>query len=230
MSRPDRREASQLRALHCSLGQLNRADGSAQFAAGSTSVVCGVYGPVEAKVYEEKLDRAVVEVKFRADIGAPTTKDKWVETAVRSTFEREILAHLHPRTLVQINIQLREGDGSVDAAAINATTLALVDAGIPLKCMITAATCAVLSDNITVVDPTQEEVDAARSVHTLAFASPPSGSSAHGPLYVDSRGTFSMAEYNHCYDLCVLAAERVLAFMRTVVESKVTKESKIRTS
>ncbi|KAJ2808594.1 exosome non-catalytic core subunit rrp46 [Coemansia furcata] len=224
MSRPDRREASQLRALNCSLGQLNRADGSTQFSAGNTSVVSGVYGPVEAKVYEEKLDRAVVEVKFRADIGAPTTKDKWVESAVRSTFEREILAHLHPRTLVQIVIQLREGDGSVDSAAINATTLALVDAGIPLKCMITAATCAVLFDDTTVVDPTQEEIDAARSTHTFAFAS---GSNDRGPLYVDSRGEFTMDEYSHCYDMCTLATERVLAFMRTAIEGKVTKEAKI---
>ncbi|KAJ2336194.1 exosome non-catalytic core subunit rrp46 [Coemansia sp. RSA 2681] len=230
MGRPDRREASQLRALHCSLGQLNRADGSAQFAAGSTSVVCGVYGPVEAKVYEEKLDWAIVEVKFRTDIGVPTTKDKWIESAVCSTFEREILTHLHPRTLVQISIQLREGDGSVDSAAINATTLALVDAGIPLKCMITAATCAVLSDDATVVDPTQEEIEAARSVHTFAFASPASSSSAQGPLYVDSRGDFTMDEYNHCYDLCVLASERVLAFMRTAIEGKVTKEAKISTA
>ncbi|KAJ2424907.1 exosome non-catalytic core subunit rrp46 [Coemansia sp. RSA 2531] len=223
MSRPDRREASQLRALNCSLGQLNRADGSAQFSAGNTSVVSGIYGPVEAKVYEEKLDRAVVEVKFRPDIGAPTTKDKWMESAIRNTFEREILAHLHPRTLVQIVIQLREGDGSVDSAAINATSLALVDAGIPLKCMITAATCAVLSDDTTVVDPTQEEIDAARSTHTFAFAS---GSST-GPLYVDSRGDFTMDEYNHCYELCALATERVLAFMRTAIEGKVTKEAKI---
>ncbi|KAJ2907775.1 exosome non-catalytic core subunit rrp46, partial [Coemansia aciculifera] len=220
MTRPDNREASHLRAMHCSLGQLNRADGSAQFTAQNTSVVCGVFGPVEAKVYEEKLDRAVVEVKFRSDIGSSTTKDKWVESAIRSTFEREILAHQHPRTLVQINIQLRESDGSVDSAAINATSLALVDAGIPLKSMISAATCAVLSDDVVVVDPTQEEIDAARSVHTFAFANPVSDSNKQGPLYVDSRGNFTMDEYNHCYDLCVLAAERVLAFMRTAIEGK----------
>ncbi|KAJ2323697.1 exosome non-catalytic core subunit rrp46, partial [Coemansia sp. RSA 2673] len=181
-------------------------------------------------VYDEKLDRALVEVKFRPDIGVSATKDRWVESAVRSTFEREVLAHLHPRTLVQINIQLREGDGSVDATVINATTLALVDAGIPLKSMIAAASCVVLADDTTAVDPTQEEVDAARSTHTFAFSSSSSTRPQSGPVYVDSRGDFTMDEYNRCHDLCAMAAERVLAFMRTVVEGKVTKEALISTA
>ncbi|KAJ2349206.1 exosome non-catalytic core subunit rrp46 [Coemansia erecta] len=223
MPRPDKREANQIRALHCVLGQLNRVDGSAQFSAGDSSVLCGIYGPVDVKVYDEKLDRAHIEVKFRPDIGVPTTKDKWVESAIRSTFEREILGQLLPRTLVQINVQVRQADGSVDAAAINATTLALVDAGIPLRSMIAAATCAVLADNVIVVDPTQEEVDVAQSVHTFAFANQQPG----GPAYVDSRGEFTMNEYDACYDMCATAVERTLAFMRSAVESKVTKESQI---
>ncbi|KAJ2157555.1 exosome non-catalytic core subunit rrp46 [Coemansia sp. RSA 552] len=221
MTRPDRREASQIRALHCELGLLGRVDGSAEFSTGATSVVSGVYGPVDVRVYDEKLDRAHIDVRFRPDVGLPTTKDKWVEAAVRSTFEREILAQLHPRTLVQINIQVRLGDGSVDAAAINATTLALVDAGIPLRAMVAAAACAVLADGSIVVDPTQEEAAAARSVHTLAFTS----QAGVGPAYVDSRGDFTLDQYNSCYDLCAATAERVLAFMRAAVESKAAKEA-----
>ncbi|ORX69655.1 ribosomal protein S5 domain 2-like protein [Linderina pennispora] len=223
MQRPDRREANQIRSLHCMLGQLSRVDGSAQFSSGKTSVLCGVYGPIDVKVYDEKLDRAHIEVKFRPDIGVPTTKDKWVESAVRSTFEKEVLAQLHPRTLVQINLQVRENDGSVDATAINATTMALVDAGVPMKTTVAAAACVVLKDGSIVADPTKEEAELAVSTHTFAFAN----GSSDGPLYVDSRGRFSMAEYNRCYDLCRLTCDRILAFMRTALESKIQKESAI---
>ncbi|KAJ1966106.1 exosome non-catalytic core subunit rrp46 [Dipsacomyces acuminosporus] len=223
MARPDRREANQIRALHCALGQLNRVDGSALFSSGKTSVLCGVYGPVDVKLYDEKLDRSQIEVKFRPDIGAPATKDKWVESSIRNTFERQIVAQLHPRTLIQINIQLREGDGSVDAAAINATTLALVDTGVPLKSMVTAATCAVLKDGGVVVDPTQEECDSAVSTHTFAFAN----NDQSGPVYVDSRGEFTMEEHNRCYDLCAKTAERIAAFMRTAIEGKISKETRL---
>ncbi|KAJ2614537.1 exosome non-catalytic core subunit rrp46 [Coemansia sp. RSA 1365] len=223
MARPDRREATQIRALHCALGQLSRVDGSAQFSLGDTSVLCGVYGPVDVKIYDEKLDRAHIEVKFRPDIGVPTTKDKWTESAVRQTFEQLILGQLHPRTLVQINIQVRQADGAVDAAAINAATMALVDAAIPLHSIVGAATCAVLESGAVVVDPNQEEADQARSIHTLAFENKTTGS----PAYVDSRGDFTMDEYNRCYDLCATSVERVLAFMRSAIESKVSKEAKL---
>ncbi|KAI9503615.1 ribosomal protein S5 domain 2-type protein [Coemansia spiralis] len=234
MPRPDRRENDQIRALHSILGLLNRVDGSAQFSAGSTSVYCGVYGPVDVKVYDEKLDRAVVEVKFRPAAGVSGTKDRWVESAVRGTFEREILAQMHPRTLIQINIQAREDDGSADAAAINATTMALVDAGVPLRDMVAAASCAVLADGAAVVDPTLEEAAAAQSVHTFAFAGSDIGRAGSGgasgstsPVYVDSRGDFSVADYDRCYDLCLRSAQRVLAFMRTAIEGKIAKESQI---
>ncbi|KAJ1735107.1 exosome non-catalytic core subunit rrp46 [Coemansia biformis] len=221
MTRPDRRDAGQIRALHCVLGQLSRADGSAQFAAGDSSVLCGVYGPVDVRVYDEKLDRAHIEVKLRPATGLPNTKDKWTESVIRSTFEREILCHLHPRTLVQINVQVRQDDGAVEAAAINAATLALVDAGIPLRTMVAAATCAVLPGGAIVVDPTLEEAAGAQSVHTFAFG----GDTAGGPLHVDSRGDFAMDEYNACYDICATTAERVLAFMRSAVEGKIAKEA-----
>ncbi|KAJ1937426.1 exosome non-catalytic core subunit rrp46 [Linderina macrospora] len=223
MQRPDRREANQIRSLHCALGQLSRTDGSAQFSSGRTSVLCGIYGPVDVKVYDEQLDRAHIEVKVRPDIGIPTTKDKWVESAVRSTFEKEILAQLHPRTLIQINLQVRENDGSADAIAINATTMGLIDAGVPLKCTVAAAACAVMGDGCVVVDPTKEEVEKAVSTHTFAF----DNGSLDGPVYVDSRGRFSMSEYNACYDLCRLTCDRVLAFMRTALESKIQKETAI---
>ncbi|KAJ2725804.1 exosome non-catalytic core subunit rrp46 [Coemansia sp. Benny D115] len=217
--RPDRREAGQIRALNCTLGSLSRTDGSAQFSSGGTSMLCGVHGPVDVKLYDEKLDRAYIEVKHRPDIGTPTTKDKWVESAIRQTFERNILAHLHPRTLIQINLQVREDDGSAVSAAINATTMALVDAGVAMRFMVAAATCAVVRGEL-LVDPVAEEIKEATAVHTFAFTK-----DSADPVYIDSRGEFTMEEYNKCQDLCALAADRILAFMRTAIEGKVTKES-----
>ncbi|KAJ2661577.1 exosome non-catalytic core subunit rrp46 [Coemansia sp. RSA 1200] len=234
--RPDRREDDEVRALHSVLGLLNRADGSAQFSSGRTSVYSGVHGPVGARVYDEKLDRAYVEVRGRADAGPAGTADRWAESAIRETFERVIAAQLYPRTMVQISVQVREDDGAVDAAAINATALALIDAAVPLRDTVAAAACAVREDGSAIVDPTLEETREARSIHTFAFAA----SDVTGiadltavatagicPVYVDSRGEFSVAEYDRCFELCAHAAQRVLAFMRTAIEDKVSKESQI---
>lgn len=217
-----------MRGIHCVLGQLSRVDGSAQFTQGQVSVLGGVYGPVDVKAYEEKLDRAYIEVKFRPDLGPPTTKDKWVESNIRNAFERIILAQLHPRTMIQISLQVRDSDGPVEATAINATTLALVDAGVPMSHMVAAAACAVSAQGQVLVDPVQEEVDSARSVHTLAFAFRGNGKTPE-PVYVDSRGEFSLEDYGSCFDQCLRTASHVLSFMRTAVVGKVEKESSLMT-
>ncbi|KAJ1671501.1 exosome non-catalytic core subunit rrp46, partial [Spiromyces aspiralis] len=113
IQRPDRRAETEIRALSCRQGFLKQADGSAQFSAGGRStVICGVYGPAEARVYDERLDSAFVEVRYRPDIGVPQTGDTWNREWLRELFERVIMCHLHPRTLVQLNFQVVQNDGS----------------------------------------------------------------------------------------------------------------------
>ncbi len=53
-----------LRAPTAALGLLSRADGSARFSLGATSVLAAVYGPAEPRLMRnELLDRAYVEVR-----------------------------------------------------------------------------------------------------------------------------------------------------------------------
>jgi exosome complex component RRP46 len=124
VSRPDRRDDnSQLRAFSASQNILNRADGSSKFefgkvnlltftthshttrflysfikTIGSTSVICSVSGPIDVQIRDEKLDEATVEVVVRPFKGVPTTKEKLMESILRSTFEPVILGGMMPCT------------------------------------------------------------------------------------------------------------------------------------
>ena len=49
--------ASELRALSCELGLLERADGSARVSQGDSSVLCAIYGPAEVKISKEECDK-----------------------------------------------------------------------------------------------------------------------------------------------------------------------------
>ncbi|GAA6039958.1 hypothetical protein JCM8097_002639 [Rhodosporidiobolus ruineniae] len=62
--------------------------------------------------------------------------------AVKNTFEPVLLLHLYPRSSIDIYLQILENDGSVLQAAINATTLALISAGLPLSDYVCALTLA----------------------------------------------------------------------------------------
>lgn len=52
--------------------------------------------------------------------------------AIKSTFEPVIQVHLYPRSQIDIFVQILQQDGGILSASINATTLALITAGISL--------------------------------------------------------------------------------------------------
>ncbi|KAF9117868.1 Exosome component 5 [Mortierella sp. GBA39] len=237
MSRLDRTRTSahQLRPFFSSQNLLNRADGSAQFDFGESSVMCSVVGPAEVKLRDEKLDRATIEVVVRPLVGLPGIKDKAREQALRETLEPLVLSGLHPRTGIQIVVQTMKDDGSILATAFNATILALLDAGIPLKSILGAVTCIVDAEtNQILLDPTTQELANAKSTHTFVFDNKSSITSDStqedkdavevSTLYSDSTGLFSEEEYFECAQICYKAVQAVHGFIRTAVQKKLEKE------
>jgi exosome complex component RRP41 len=57
---------------------------------------------------------------------------------IRQTFESVIHLNIYPRSQIDIYIQVLQADGGERCAAINATTLALINAGIPMKDFVTS--------------------------------------------------------------------------------------------
>lgn len=72
-------------------------------------------------------------------------------TNIKATFEPVVQMNLYPRSQIDINVQILQSDGSILQAAINATTLALIDAGVPMNDYVCAVTCA-LHDNTPLLD------------------------------------------------------------------------------
>ncbi|CAO3570293.1 unnamed protein product [Mortierella alpina] len=242
MSRLDRTRTSahQLRPFFSSQNLLNRADGSAQFDFGESSVMCSVVGPAEVKIRQEKLDKATIEVVARPLVGLPGVVDKARERSIQETLEPLILSSLHPRTLVQIVVQTMKDDGCVLSTAFNATILALLDAGIPLQSILGSVTCMIDSEtNEILLDPTTEELARSKSTHVFVFDNKTSiaGStnkdqakdqdqdSLEGAiLYSDSTGIFTEQEYFECAHMGFKAAQAVHGFIRTAVQKKLEKE------
>ena len=57
---------------------------------------------------------------------------------LRQTFESVILTQLYPGSHISLHVQLLQNDGGALAASVNALTLALQNAGIPMRDMVCA--------------------------------------------------------------------------------------------
>ena len=63
---------------------------------------------------------------------------------LKSVFEEVCLMELFPKSQVDLQIFVLESDGGFKSAAFNAATLALVDAGIPMKDFVVSSTAGLL--------------------------------------------------------------------------------------
>lgn len=66
---------------------------------------------------------------------------------ISSAFTSNLFTHLYPHSTIQINLHILNQDGSLLAACLNATTLALIDAGIPMNDYIVACTSGLTPPN-----------------------------------------------------------------------------------
>ncbi|KAK4884788.1 hypothetical protein RN001_001059 [Aquatica leii] len=85
-----------------------------------------------------------------------------------------IKTELYPWSQIDVYVEVLHADGGILPACINAATLALIDAGIPLKEYICACTASLANNNVAMVDISHQEEVIGGPVLTLA-ALPMSG-------------------------------------------------------
>lgn len=153
--RPDGRRWNELRRVNGSISTQPAADGSSLFCIGNTVVVGRVAGPGEGKGQRDNAN-AIVDVEItiapfaQADRRRRTKGDKRVhelQAIIASAFQTHLFTHLYPRSTVSINLHILSLDGSLLAACLNACTLALIDAGVPMPSYLAAVTSGIIPSN-----------------------------------------------------------------------------------
>ncbi|MEM1983005.1 MAG: exosome complex exonuclease Rrp41 [Sulfolobales archaeon] len=140
--RHDGRKLDELRPVTMSVGILKNANGSALVEYGKTKVVAAVYGPREPQTkYMLLPNRAVIRCRYHMasfsthDRKSPTLSRREIELSkvIREALEPVVMSELYPRTSIDIFIEVVNADGGTRTASITAASLALADAGIPMK-------------------------------------------------------------------------------------------------
>lgn len=149
--RLDGRRWNELRHMHAQISTQAAADGSSYLEMGNTKVLCTVSGPSESRRTnsssrpEASLETTISLAGFSGtDRKKPASgTDKRIsemQMNISSAFSCTLLTHLYPHSVISVHLHVLAQDGGLLAACINATTLALVDAGIPMTSYISACT------------------------------------------------------------------------------------------
>ncbi|KAL3859094.1 hypothetical protein ACJMK2_009327 [Sinanodonta woodiana] len=155
--RIDGRKPKELRRIQCRLGVFKQADGSAYIEQGNTKVLAAVYGPHETAGGRGKALHDKVLVNCQYSMATFSTgerkrrprgdrKSKEMTMHLQQTFNAAIMTSLYPRSQIDIYVEVLQSDGGNYCASVNAATLALIDAGIPMKDYVCACSASFVKD------------------------------------------------------------------------------------
>jgi len=146
--RIDGRAFDELRPIRMEVGVLNRADGSAYLEWGRNKVMVGVYGPRECiPRHEADPFRAVLHIGYsmaafssmeERNRPGPNRRAREISKVMRHAFENVVLLEQFPKTAIDVRCEILQSDGGTRCSAITATALALADAGIPMRDLVTS--------------------------------------------------------------------------------------------
>jgi exosome complex component RRP41 len=141
--RNDGRKPEDLRSLKITVGVLKKAAGSALIEWGKNRILAGVYGPREVfPKHNMNPNKAIINCRYAMvpfssleEHGrfGPNRRAIEIGKVAKHVFENAILTEQFPKTMIDINIEVLQSDGGTRVAGIVAASLALADAGIPMR-------------------------------------------------------------------------------------------------
>ena len=145
--RLDGRRYDELRPIRIEAGVLKKADGSAYIEWGNNKVLAAVYGPREAHPrHLQNPAKALVQCRYNmapfsvTDRKRPGPDRRSVEISkvISEAFASVVFVEQFPRTSVDIYIEVLQADAGTRCAGLTAASVALADAGIPMRDLVTS--------------------------------------------------------------------------------------------
>jgi len=163
----DGRKFDQLRPIEAKVGVVKRANGSAMFKIGDTIAIAAVYGP--RKLYPSFLqEQQQAKLRCLYDMVSFSVTDRKRpgpsrrSTEISMVTEQALLPILdlskYPGSVVDVFIYILQADAGTRCAGICAASMALADAGIPMKDLVVAISAGKIGGKIC-LDLNKEEED-----------------------------------------------------------------------
>ena len=165
--RPDGRKNKELRKMTAKVGVIPNADGSAMFSFGNTIAIAAVYGPRKLHPqHMQKPDRAVLRCNYdlfsfsvaERKRPGPNRRAKEISEVTSWALSPVIDLDAFPGTVIDVQIYILQADAGTRTAGINAASMALAHAGIPMKDLVCSVAVGKLDKEL-IADLSKEEED-----------------------------------------------------------------------
>ncbi|MCA9488190.1 MAG: exosome complex exonuclease Rrp41 [Nanoarchaeota archaeon] len=225
--RPDGRALDEMRPVEAKVGIVPNADGSAMYKSGDTVAIAAVYGPRKMHPQHQQdpekgqirctynMMSFSVSDRIRPGISRRSTE---ISKITEWALEPVLMLDKYPNTVVDVFIHITQADAGTRCAGINAASMALAHAGIPMKNLVTSISVGKL-DKTLVVDLTKEEEDfeEGEGPTDIPISMTPDGKITH--LQLD--GKIGVQQLKDVVDMAKKACEKVYDVQKDALKKSI---------
>ncbi|WP_424355412.1 exosome complex exonuclease Rrp41 [Methanobacterium sp. MBAC-LM] len=226
--RADGRVFNELRPLKIEAGVLEKADGSAYLEIGGNKILAAVYGPRELHVRRiMRPDMAVIRCRYNMapfSVGerkrpGPDRRSVEISKITADALRPAIFLEKFPRSTIDVFIEILEAEGGTRCAGITAASVALADAGIPMKDLV--ASCAAGKANGNVILDLSEDEDKEGEADLPIAIMPRSGEVSL--LQMD--GHMTPDEFDKALDLAIEGCKQISEAQKNAIKDRYGEEN-----
>lgn len=221
--RLDGRKPDELRPIKIEVGVLSNADGSAYIEQGKNKILAAAFGPREMHPKHLSLpDRMVLRCRYHMapfsvqerKSPAPSRREVELSKVIREALEPAVFVEYYPRTGVDIFVEVLQADGGTRCASITAASLALADAGIPMRDLVVSCAAGKVGDTV-VLDlmDTEDKVGAA----DVPLALMPN---LNAVTLLQMDGILTPEEFEKAVNLAIEGCKKIYTLQKEVLKTK----------
>jgi exosome complex component RRP41 len=175
--RSDGRKVNETRKVTIKTGVLKNADGSAYIEFGGNKILAGVFGPRDVHPkHMSNPDTGILRVRYHMEPfsvterkkPAPSRREIEISKVIKEALEPAVILEQFPRTAVDVFLEVLQADGGTRCAALDAASVALADAGIPMRDLVCACAAGKAADTL-ILDVNNEEDQAGQADMPIGY-------------------------------------------------------------
>ena len=221
--RIDGRKPNELRHLKIEAGVLDEADGSSYLEWGNNKIYCGVFGPIECHPrHKQKPDRAIIQARYNMapfsvdDRKRPGLDRRSMEISllISEALERVVMVEKYPKAAIRVDIQVVEAHAGTRCAALPAASVAVADAGIPMKDLIPSCATGRIDGKV-VLDLNKEEDNFGEADLPVAVIP-----STEEVVLMQMDGELTPDEFEEAFNMAIDGCKQVYEIQRDALKRK----------
>lgn len=229
--RLDGRKFDETREIKAKVGVVPNADGSAMFSFGDTVAIAAVYGPRHLHPqHMQNPEKGILRVNYNmlsfsvSDRIRPGPSKRSTEISKVSEWALSpaVMIDEFPNTVVDVHINIQQADASTRCAGINAASLALAHAGIPMKELIASVSIGKMDKQLVVdVNKAEEDYEEGEGATDIAMSFM---NNADKITHIQLDGKISAKELNEAVKLGKKACAQILEIQQNALKEFVEEE------